>query len=72
MVSTKLSPTSTIGALINALFCALLVIILVVMGFTMSPMMFVYAGIAVVLDGVFWSVFLRARRQERQNPIPHD
>lgn len=60
-----LSPTSAAGALINALFCAALTIGLVVMGFLVSPTTFGFAALTALLDGVFWAIFLRARRKER-------
>lgn len=63
-MSKRISPYSSSGAFINAVFCAVLVAGLVVFGFTESPSGFLFAGILAVLDVVFWRVYLVAKRKE--------
>lgn len=66
-MASRPNPTSTVRALVNAIFCAALTVGLVIMGIQLSPIAFAYAGVSLILDVMFWGIYLRARDTERSS-----
>ncbi|WP_157373034.1 hypothetical protein [Agromyces sp. Root81] len=59
----RFSPYGTTGSLINMIFCPVLIIGGLVIGFTQHPMGFLTAAVGVLIEIQFIRVHLQARRR---------
>ncbi|MET4157107.1 hypothetical protein [Agromyces sp. PvR057] len=59
----RFSPYGTTGSLINMIFCPVLIVAGLIIGFTQEPMGFLVAAVGVFIEIQFIRIHLQARRR---------